>query len=45
MTGENVVREKYGEIVPHLPLYTGQNNPEYIDYGLLPEQLRLFYQL
>ena len=27
-TGENVVREKYGEIVQNPPLYTGHNNPE-----------------
>ena len=27
-TGENVVREKYGEIVQNPPLYTVHNNPE-----------------
>ena len=27
-TGENVVREKYGEITLNPPLYPGHNNPE-----------------
>ena len=27
-TGENVVREKYGEITSNPPLYPGHNNPE-----------------